>query len=85
MPDDDGGRDDLKLTFQVLHTTRDAARRMADVARIWAPWFPAEELAVLASDIAAHPRRFRADTIATRLGITADRGDWVFAPGASPR
>ena len=72
LPDDDAGRDDLKLMFQVLSTTRDAARRMVDVARTWAPWFPPDELAALVADVEAHPRRFKADTIAARLGITAE-------------
>jgi hypothetical protein len=71
LPDDDAGRDDLKLAFQVLSTTHDAARRMGSVALIWAPWMPAAELAALVDDVAAHPRRFKADTVAERLGITA--------------
>jgi hypothetical protein len=72
LPDDDAGRDDLKLMFQVLSTTHDAAHRMYSVARAWAPWMPADELAALVADVAAHPRRFKADTIAARLGITAE-------------
>jgi hypothetical protein len=72
LPDDDAGRDDLKLAFQVLSTTQDAAGRMVSVARVWAPWYPADELAALVADVAAHPRRFKADTIAARLGITAE-------------
>jgi hypothetical protein len=71
LPDDDAGRDDLKLMFQVLSTTRDAARRMVDVARTWAPWFPPDELEALVADVVAHPRRFKADTVAARLGLTA--------------
>jgi hypothetical protein len=72
LPDDDAGRDDLTLAFQVLSTTRDAAGRMVSVARVLAPWYPADELATLVADVAAHPRRFKADTIAARLGITAE-------------
>jgi hypothetical protein len=71
LPDDDGGRDDLKLTFQVLSTTGNAGHRMVDVARTWAPWMPPDELTALVTDVAAHPRRFKADTVAARLGITA--------------
>jgi hypothetical protein len=70
LPADDAGLDDLKLMFQVLSTTNDAGHRMVDVARTWAPWFPPEELAALVADVVAHPRRFKADTIAARLGIT---------------
>lgn len=72
LPDDDDGRDSIKLVFQVLSTTNNAAHRMVDVARTWAPWLPADELAALVADVVAHPRRFKADTIAARLGITAD-------------
>jgi hypothetical protein len=71
LPDDDAGRDDLKLVFQVLSTTGNAGRRMVDVARTWAPWLPPDELTALVADVEAHPRRFKADTIAARLGITA--------------
>jgi len=70
LPDDDSGRDDLKLAFQVLSTSHEAASRMVSVARIWAPWLTPEELAALVNDVSAHPRRFKADTIAARLGIT---------------
>jgi hypothetical protein len=70
LPDDDAGRDDLKLMFQVLSTTNDAGHRMVDVARTWAPWFPPEELAALVADVVANPRRFKADTVAARMGIT---------------
>jgi hypothetical protein len=41
------------------------------VARTWAPWLPPDELTALVDDVVAHPRRFKADTIAVRLGITA--------------
>lgn len=71
LPDDDSGRDDIRLAFQVLSTTGNAGLRMVDVARTWAPWLPPDELAALVADVEAHPRRFKADTIAARLGITA--------------
>lgn len=70
LPDDDAGRDDLKLAFQVLSTTQDAGRRMIEMSGTWAPWYPVDELEQLAAATAAKPRRFRADTVAARLGIT---------------
>lgn len=70
LPDDDDGRDSLKLAFQTLSGTTNAEHRMVDVARIWAPWMPAAELEALVADVVAHPRRFKADTVAARLGIT---------------
>jgi hypothetical protein len=33
---------------------------------------PADELASLIADVTANPRRFKADTVAARLGITAE-------------
>jgi hypothetical protein len=71
LPNDDAGRDDLRLLFQVLSTCTDATSRMLSVARVWAPWYPAAELEALAGDVAARPKRFKADTIAARLGITS--------------
>jgi hypothetical protein len=70
LPDDDVGRDDIKLMFQVLSTTSSADVRMFSVAVTWAPWLPPDELTALVADVTAHPRRFKADTIAARLGIT---------------
>jgi hypothetical protein len=72
LPDDDAGRDDLRLAFQSLSTSSKAAERMDSVARSWAPWMPANELASLIDDTVANPRRFKADTVAARLGITAE-------------
>lgn len=72
LPDDDAGRDDIKLVFQVLSTTSNPGYRMFDVAGTWAPWLPEDELAALVADVVAHPRRFKADTVAARLGITAE-------------
>jgi hypothetical protein len=72
LPNDDAGRDDIKLMFQVLSTTTSPDHRMVDVARTWAPWLPEGELAALVADVVEHPRRFKADTIAVRLGITDD-------------
>jgi hypothetical protein len=70
LPDDDAGREDIRLAFQVLSACHDAASRMFSVARVWAPWLPADELAALVDDIAARARRFKADTVAARMGIT---------------
>lgn len=72
LPDDDDGRDSLKLAFQIISTTNDAPRRMVNIAHTWAPWLPGLELEHLVDDVAAHPRRFKADTVAARLGITAE-------------
>jgi hypothetical protein len=72
LPDDDAGRDDIKLMFQVLSTASSPGYRMFDVAGTWAPWYPPDELIALVDDVVTHPRRFKADTVAARLGITAE-------------
>jgi hypothetical protein len=72
LPDDDDGRDSLKLAFQIISTTHDAPRRMVNIAQTWAPWLAGLELDQLLDDVAGHPRRFKADTVAARLGITAE-------------
>ena len=71
LPDDDDGRDSIKLVFQVLSTTMASQYRMESNAETWAPWLPPDELAALVADAIEHPRRFKADTVAARLGITA--------------
>jgi hypothetical protein len=70
LPDDDAGRDDIRLAFQLLSTTDNAGHRMVAVARIWAPWMSSADLEALVAGVLAHPRRFKADTVAARLGIT---------------
>ncbi|MBR1249188.1 hypothetical protein JQ609_19950 [Bradyrhizobium sp. AUGA SZCCT0169] len=71
LPDDDAGRDDMKLVFEVLSNASSAAEKMAAVAVTWAPWMPGPELSSLIQHVVDNPRRFKADTIAKRLGVTA--------------
>lgn len=74
LPDDDGGRDDATLMLHHL------ARRSGDVtARMqsWlderAPWLTGEERDQLIDKVLGNPLRFRADTIASKIGLTAAR------------
>jgi hypothetical protein len=74
MPDDDAGRDDIELMLHHL------ARRSGDpVPRIagWldqrAPWFAGIERATMVERVLANPLRFKADTVAKRIGLTAER------------
>jgi hypothetical protein len=70
LPDDDAGLDDLKVMFNVIACTGGkVVKKMLNWAEVWAPWIEAE---TLAEKIAAKPRRFRADTMARRLGLTLD-------------
>ena len=72
LPDDDAGRDDCFIMCHHL------ARRAGDpVVRIhgWlsqrAPWMPAADRQALTERVLARPRRWKADTMAKRLGLTA--------------
>jgi hypothetical protein len=71
LPCDDAGRDDIRLLFQTLSTSGKAAGRMTGVARTWAPWMPADELASLIADVVAKPRRFKATP--SRCGLGSQR------------
>jgi hypothetical protein len=72
LPDDDAGRADAALMAHHL------ARRPGDPHRriaLWlvqhAPWMPADERERLADDAIAKPLRWKADTLAARLNLTA--------------
>lgn len=69
LPDDDAGRDDLQVVLDHFARTRDAERRMRSVASLWAPWMPADELDVMIATAIDRPKRFKADTLAARLGL----------------
>jgi hypothetical protein len=74
LPDDDAARDDIELMLHHL------ARRAGDPERLiahWldlrAPWFAGVERAVTVERVLATPLKFKADTIAKRIGLTAER------------
>jgi hypothetical protein len=76
LPDDDAGRDDIAI---MAHHLANAARG-DPAARIWrwvrqrAPWVTDSDLEALIEDTVKRPRRWRADRLAWRLGLTvADR------------
>jgi hypothetical protein len=70
LPDDDAGRGDLEIVLHHVATARDAEHRMRSIARTWAPWADRIELAAIISKIIARPKRFKADTVAEKLGVT---------------
>jgi hypothetical protein len=71
LPDDDAGRDDLRLLFHHLAATGgDVTTKMVGHANRWAPWLPAPQARRLANEVAARPMKFHADTLAHRLRLT---------------
>jgi hypothetical protein len=74
LPDDDGGRDDAKIMLDHLaRRTGDAEQRMARWLDRRAPWCAGEERAALIARVVAKPLRYHADTLASRIGLTAER------------
>lgn len=73
LPDDDAGRDDLFVLLNHAAYYTDARPRMRTVACAWAPWLPADALDDLIADITARPLRWRADSLAKRLGVTDEQ------------
>jgi hypothetical protein len=71
LPDDDAGRDDLFIAGHNIAQLRgDAAEHIRAWASLWAPWIADDELSALIEKIAQAPLRWRADTLAWRLGLT---------------
>jgi hypothetical protein len=74
LVDDDAGRDDVRIMLNHI------ARRPGDPAPYmvaWldrrAPWCAGEERAALITRTIAKPLRYRADTLARKIGLTAAR------------
>jgi hypothetical protein len=71
LPDDDAGRDDLEIAaHHIAIRGGDVWRNILAWARRWAPWMSGEEAVALAERIEAKPRKFSADELAQRLGLT---------------
>lgn len=71
FPDDDAGRDDLRLMAHHLAAlSGNPHRRIATFVSEWAPWLSVAELDDLQLDI-IKPKRWRADPLAWRLHLTA--------------
>jgi hypothetical protein len=75
LPDDDAGRDDLKLMAHHLAAmSGNVQKRVAAFVDAWAPWLPVAELKALQVEMITSPQRWRADKLAWRLRlIEADR------------
>jgi hypothetical protein len=74
LPDDDAGRDDVKIMLDHLaRRTGDVEQRMALWLDSRAPWCTGEERMALIARIIAKPLRYHADTLARKIGLTAER------------
>lgn len=80
LPDDDAGRDDLKVALNHLACLAHPRGHIANWIQVWTPWLTAAEQADIVAPILANPRRWKADALAwlmhlkmeerTMLGIT---------------
>jgi hypothetical protein len=72
LPEDDAGRDDLLVLINyVVQVNRgDPIGAAVTEARGWAPWLDSIEAQCLAEEALRRPIKFKADTLATRLGVT---------------
>ena len=78
LPDDDAGRDDARLMLHhLVHYAVDPRGRMVGWLAMRCPWMPRAEAEQLLENVIAKPRRFKADTLAAKLNLTAaDRARW---------
>jgi len=74
LPDDDAARDDIELMLHHLaRRAGDPASRVAKWLDLRAPWFTGVERATVVELVLANPLKFKADTVAARIGLTAER------------
>jgi len=71
LPDDDAGRDDLRIVFDHMVRLKNGRVRMTAFVSLWTPWLSAAEFETLVDDVAAGPPRYyRADQLGERIGLT---------------
>jgi hypothetical protein len=68
MTDDDAGRDDLIVLLHHVARLGDP-RALRDYAARWCPWLTHGEFAAMIAEIDAEPLRWRADSLARRIGL----------------
>lgn len=72
LPDDDAGRDDLKIALNHLACLAHPRGHIANWIEVWAPWLTAKEQAEIVPPILANPSRWKADALAWRLRLTKE-------------
>lgn len=74
LPDDDSARDDIEIMLHHLaRRSRDPERKIPHWLDARAPWFNGAERDTLVAKVLTNPLKFRADTLAARIGLTAER------------
>jgi hypothetical protein len=73
LPDDDAGRDDLKIALNHLACLAHPRGHIARWLEIWAPWMTIAEQREIVPPILANPQRWKADALAWRLRLTAEQ------------
>lgn len=71
LPDDDAGRDDLKVAAHHLACLPHPRQAILHWIEIWAPWMPVADASKLAAEVIASPKRWKADALAWELGLNA--------------
>jgi hypothetical protein len=71
LPDDDAGRGDIRIMVHTLARRSDPIERINAWLARRAPWFTGEERDALVLAALANPLRWRADTLARTLWLTA--------------
>lgn len=72
LPNDDAGRDDLKIALNHLACLAHPRGHIAHWIEIWAPWLTAAEQREIVPPILANPQRWKADALAWRLRLTKE-------------
>lgn len=73
LPSDDAGSEDVAIMLHHLARRPDPARRMGEWLDRRAPWLVGGEREALVEHVLANPFRFKADTLAAKIGLTAER------------
>jgi hypothetical protein len=74
LPPDDAGRDDVSIMLHHLaQRSGYPLQRMAEWLDRRAPWLTGQEREGLVTRIAGRPLKFKADTLARKIGLTAER------------
>jgi len=72
LPDDDAGRDDIKLAVDHLASLPHPARAITRWLENWAPWLTLAEHRQIIADGIAGQRHWKADALAWRLRLTEE-------------
>jgi hypothetical protein len=71
LPPDDAGLEDAELVLHHFTHLARARDRMTEWLRLWAPWLGPPAAEALIDKVLARPRRFRADTLASKINLAS--------------